>query len=1310
MIVIIRFIFIYFLFLIMGDFRIASLNINGARNPLKRAQLHLLSRIKRLDVLLLQETHSDARNAADWALEWEGLSLLSHNSNVSGGVACLFSKSFTPISYEVVEVIEGRLMKVRACFENYVFVFVCVYAPTTAAERVAFLETLSTVISGCNGDEYLFIGGDFNCTEQDIDRNHVEPHMLSRSIIRQCMQTHDLSDVWRNFHNGQKQYTWTHVRSNMISLARLDRVYCFKHHLNMFKSCDITPVSFSDHSLVVCSVFLNSVKPKSAYWHFNTTLTHDKDFRDVFKAFWVEFCECKTTFSSLQQWWDFGKMQIQQLCKQYSRNITSDRTRSIEILEAELVEFQNLAYSTGDNDDIDNLATKKGALAELLGLNAQGALVRSRFQCVDQMDVPSKFFFSLEKKNGQRKCIHSLKSESGTLLTSVHDIRSRAARFYEDLYRSELSGEQADSVFMEGLPQVSAESLAELDSALTLEELERALQGMECGKAPGLDGISIDFYKSFWSVVGEDVLAVLNDSLAGGLLPVSCRRAVLTLLPKKGDLTDIKCWRPVSLLCSDYKLLSKALANRLCRVIDQVIHPDQTYCIPSRSIFDNVALVRDVIDMAKMLGLDVGLVSLDQEKAFDRVEHSYLWDTLYAFGFSEGFIQKVKVLYSDVESILKINGGLSAPFKVGRGVRQGCPLSGMLYSLAIEPLLQRLRITLRGVSVPGCVVPLRVSAYADDIVLLISGGRDIEMVVDILKEFGLLSSAKVNWAKSEALLLGQWVEGVPRLPDNLSWRKDGFKYLGVFLGNDVVMGRNWEGAVESVKGRLEKWKWLLSKMSYRGRVLIINNLVASSFWHRLACVDPPPDLLQKIQSVLGNFFWDGLHWVPQSVLFLPKDEGGQGLIHLQSRTAAFRLQFVKRLLTGPTYVAWRGLSCAILKMGGSLGLDKSLFLMKPDEMLFSKLPPFYRSCFKVWALFKVRWFDPAISLHWLLQEPVVGGARLDVSSANSPSLQKMLCGAKIVTLKDVVDLTGPYFGNRRGLADSLGLRSLRVVSQLLEKWRAACTTDETELLVDYCAGVCRPDKQDLFPGLVVWPNLDGCTGPLLSRNPNTMLLSMVTGKQWYQACVKVFNKKSLESRVDTPWSAALKLNSGVRPEWRALYKPPLAKRVCDLQWRILHGAVAVNAFVSVINRNVSQECPFCYQRETVFHAFTLCLRLEPLFCMLKDVFGAFSEDFSTETFVLGFKYVKKRQNVCKILNFILGQAKMAIYITRRNKVEQQPGTNVIALFPALVKARVLVDFRFYELMQNLETFKDVWCVKEAICTVKENELHFSHIL
>ena len=199
-------------------------------------------------------------------------------------------------------------------------------------------------------------------------------------------------------------------------------------------------------------VTLCSVKPKSVYWHFNTSLLHDTFFRDVFKTFWVDFRTHKDSFNSLQQWWDIGKVRIQQLCKQYTQNVTRDRTRSVEALEKELVEIQDLAYSAGNYDETDNLAKKKNTLAELLGISAKGALVRSRFRSMDQMDVPSKFFFSLEKKNGQKRFIHSLRSESGVPLTGTREIRNKAAQFYQDLYKSELEAERADDVFLDGLP------------------------------------------------------------------------------------------------------------------------------------------------------------------------------------------------------------------------------------------------------------------------------------------------------------------------------------------------------------------------------------------------------------------------------------------------------------------------------------------------------------------------------------------------------------------------------------------------------------------------------------------------------------------------------------------------------------------------------------------------------------------------------------------------------------------------------------------------------------------------------------------
>ncbi len=87
--------------------------------------------------------------------------------------------------------------------------------------------------------------------------------------------------------------------------------------------------------------------------------------------------------------------------------------------------------------------------------------------------------------------------------------------------------------FLEDLPKVSFESNQDLDGALRLEELEKALQSMQPGKAPGIDGLPVEIFKAFWSVLGEDLLGVLNDSFVKGLLPLSCRRAVLTLLPKK---------------------------------------------------------------------------------------------------------------------------------------------------------------------------------------------------------------------------------------------------------------------------------------------------------------------------------------------------------------------------------------------------------------------------------------------------------------------------------------------------------------------------------------------------------------------------------------------------------------------------------------------------------------------------------------------------------------------------------------------------------------------------------------------------------
>lgn len=199
----------------------------------------------------------------------------------------LFSKKFTPYSFNAEEIIKGRVLKFTAVFENNSFVFICVYAPTMAIEKKNFfLNTLDDVLNDCNNGDNLMLGGDFNCTENVMDWNHVKPHMQSRKWLIQIIKSHSITDIWRNFHGLQKQYTSAHAHDNQILLARLDRFYGFKHHVSMFRECSILPVCFSDHRLIKCVVEKKYVKSKSAYWDFNNNLLCDSLFRDIFKEFW----------------------------------------------------------------------------------------------------------------------------------------------------------------------------------------------------------------------------------------------------------------------------------------------------------------------------------------------------------------------------------------------------------------------------------------------------------------------------------------------------------------------------------------------------------------------------------------------------------------------------------------------------------------------------------------------------------------------------------------------------------------------------------------------------------------------------------------------------------------------------------------------------------------------------------------------------------------------------------------------------------------------------------------------------------------
>lgn len=486
------------------------------------------------------------------------------------------------------------------------------------------------------------------------------------------------------------------------------------------------------------------------------------------------------------------------------------------------------------------------------------------------------------------------------------------------------------------------------------------------------------------------------------------------------------------------------------------------------------------------------------------------------------------------------------------------------------------------------MVPVKLSAYADDVTVIIRSNEDVCKLEVALDMYQKASSARVNWGKSALLLLSQWEEEgrpVPKLPQRCPWSSEGFKVLGVFLGTEQYMQKNWEGVYEKVAGRLQKWRWILPQLSYRGRVLVVNNLAASMLWHRLTVIDPPKELLQKLQKDFVDFFWDGFHWLPSGILYLPVNEGGQGLIELSAKIRAMRLKSAQRLLFSRDFIPWVSFGLTLLRSLCSSDLDKQLFLMSPfiENVTFGA--NFYASVLKSWKMFKLHRSE---NDHYGLNEPLFFNPFLgNVCVANS--IVKLCMKKGFTKVGHLINVESKEWRSAEDIASQVDLRSVRVVEWLISGLKAALPFPLLQFVELSLEG--GPIHLD-FPELGVCPGVRPETsqvGKLLNfERLKGLLFHSVGKKDMYKDCVKTAYFKDLHDRIDTKWREKLTVADDISPSWRLFYKSPLPKRSGDLQWRIVHCVIATNAFVSKLNLNVLPLCHACNSHETVFHVFIEC--------------------------------------------------------------------------------------------------------------------------
>ena len=324
---------------------------------------------------------------------------------------------------------------------------------------------------------------------------------------------------------------------------------------------------------------------------------------------------------------------------------------------------------------------------------------------------------------------------------------------------------------------------------------------MKKGRTPGVDGFPCEFYSAFQDKLLPLLLKCALHTKSLNQLTNTQRTAIAALLHKKGDKADLANWRPISLLCVDYKIITSALAARMVNVLKEIIDESQTAGIPGRLIHDNIRSVRDMIDLATEKQQTTVLFSLDQEKAFDRVNHSFLIQVLQTFGFGPNFCNWITTLYSNNISFFQNRGYLTLPVQIKRGVRQGCPLSCYLYVCVAETLAQSIRIDkqIKGFKLPypSETEQMKTSLYADDADIIIDylyHERSIERLFQKINIYQKASGSKLNHSKCHGFVIGgtpsnhsiatQYNISNPQALIKLEPIENGYTKTGVWMHND----------------------------------------------------------------------------------------------------------------------------------------------------------------------------------------------------------------------------------------------------------------------------------------------------------------------------------------------------------------------------------------------------------------------------------------------------------------------------------------------------------------------------------------------
>ena len=988
-------------------------------------------------------------------------------------------------------------------------------------------------------------------------------------------------DIWRTINPYTKRYTWR--QNKPLIQCRLDYFFISNNLTQNVKSCDIKPSIRTDHSLLTLKITLNKNEPRGpGFWKFNTSLLKDIEYIDLIKNKLNLLKENLIDMNDKALKWDYIKSEIRQQTIIYAKAQARNRKRYENDLKTK---YYKASTELATNKNQENLKSVEDLKAEIELINkykTDGAQLRCKATEI-QKKTNSSYFKAQEKKNYQTCHITCIEDTNKNEITQPKHILEQIKLFYKTLYSEENFNDNNDSIFLNNtnIPKLNDNLKRECEKEITIDECAKSLKNMKNGKTPGSDGLSVEFYKLFWNSIKDLVFESFLYSYDLGELSIDQKRGIIKLLPKKDKILKfLKNWRPISLLNTDYKIIAHVLAARLQIILPYIIHPDQNGYIKGRYIGCNIRTIYDVIELSQNLENANIITFIDYEKAFDSLKLSFLFKTLKTFGFGDYFINWVKVLYKNISSCVVNNGYSSEFFHLSKGVRQGCPLSALLFILVVEILAIKIRNDKNIKGVKFNQHEIKVSLFADDTTIFVKDPDSLQTVLNTMGQFKTSSGLSINYSKTNVIQVGEKTWNLKKL--KISDVEEIYS-LGTWFYKDhmKINNQNYEIKYKQFENILSYWE--NRKLNILERIKIVKTYAFSKINYIMSNLQITEDFVLKVQKSINDFIWNKKKpKIKQQVAYQSIKNGGLAIPDIEKIVMSNRITWIKRLL-GKENRNLQFISMYLPKLPFEYFIKCNY---NPTDLPLD-IPLFYHQILFAWFSLKNEPHDPI----QIRNELVLINKYIEIDKMYF--FDQKLLNSNTVLVNDFFEKSGKpmsyqafttIYGN---IISSF--RYMSLIDAIPSKWKKNLTKQ-----------VINRDICSIHTTPTYYTKKEKPIDKITSKE---IYLNLVHRKTELPTCINSWN-----NRLNLEYNAM---------EWEPIFILPFR---CTLdsnlrinQLKILHRFYPCQSLVSKWDSEVNEICNLCnLEKDTIYHMFCNCNQIksfwnEIVFWLRMDKFPELSE-------------------------------------------------------------------------------------------------------